>query len=52
MLSIYQLSNDTLFLEEGVVDSTGVLGLVMFVEVTFSIAVADEEIAPGNPDVS
>ena len=38
------------FLEEGIVDSTGVLELVMFVEETFNVAVDDEEIIPENFD--
>jgi len=44
------LVNDASFLEEGIVDSTGVLELVMFVEETFNIAVEDEEILPANFD--
>ena len=46
----YQLSDDVSFLEEGIVDSTGVLELVMFVEDTFDITVQDEEIVPENFD--
>ena len=46
----YQWSNDASFLEEGIVDSTGVLELVMFVEETFNITVKDEEIVPENFD--
>lgn len=46
----YQLSDSASFLEEGVVDSTGVLELVMFVEETFDITVEDEEIVPENFD--
>jgi len=45
-----QLQDDASFLEEGIVDSTGVLELVMFVEETFSIVVEDEEIVPENFD--
>ena len=45
-----QLQNDASFLEEGIIDSTGVLELVMFVEETFSITVEDEEILPENFD--
>jgi acyl carrier protein len=44
------LRNDVSFLEEGIVDSTGVLELVMFVEETFGITVEDEEILPENFD--
>jgi len=45
-----QLQDDTSFLEEGIVDSTGVLELVMFTEETFGITVKDEEIVPENFD--
>ena len=45
-----QLSNNASFLEEGIVDSTGVLELVMFVEETFGITVKDEEVVPENFD--
>lgn len=45
-----QLPLEASFLEEGIVDSTGVLELVMFVEETFNIAVDDEEIVPENFD--
>ena len=38
------------FLENGVLDSTGVLELVGFLERTFSVAVADEEMTPDNLD--
>lgn len=44
------LRDDVSFLENGVVDSTGVLELVMFVEDTFGIPVKDEEIVPENFD--
>lgn len=44
------LDNDASFLEEGIVDSTGVLELVMFVEDTFGVQVEDEEIVPENFD--
>jgi acyl carrier protein len=45
-----KLQNDTSFLEEGIVDSTGVLELVMFVEENFDVTVEDEEIVPENFD--
>lgn len=44
------LKDDASFLEEGIVDSTGVLELVMFVEETFGVVVEDEEIVPENFD--
>ena len=46
----YPFSEDASFLEEGIVDSTGVLELVMFVEETFDVTVQDEEIVPENFD--
>ena len=46
----YSLPDDASFLEEGVVDSTGVLELVMFVEETFGVSVEDQEIVPENFD--
>jgi acyl carrier protein len=46
----YHLPEDASFLEEGIVDSTGVLELVMFVEETFNITVEDDEIVPENFD--
>jgi acyl carrier protein len=44
------LQNDTSFLEKGVVDSTGVLELVAFLEETFNVKVEDEELIPENLD--
>jgi acyl carrier protein len=37
-------------IEAGFIDSTGVLELVAFLEETFAITVADEEIVPANLD--
>lgn len=45
-----RLDSRASFLEEGVIDSTGVLELVAFVEETFGIEVNDEEILPENFD--
>jgi acyl carrier protein len=44
------LEGDTSFLDEGIVDSTGVLELVTFIESEFSIEVLDEELVPENLD--
>lgn len=44
------LGNDTSFLEQGIIDSTGVLELVEWLEKTFSIKVEDEELVPENLD--
>ncbi|SEP30595.1 Acyl carrier protein [Methylobacterium sp. ap11] len=38
------------FIEHGIIDSTGILELVAFVEDTFGLAVADAEILPANFD--
>ncbi|MCA9935734.1 MAG: acyl carrier protein [Ardenticatenaceae bacterium] len=46
----FNLSDDDSFLEEEVVDSTGVMELVLFVEDNFGVSVADEEIVPDNFD--
>jgi acyl carrier protein len=45
-----KLENDDSFLETGIIDSTGVLELVRFLEATFGIKVADEELIPDNLD--
>jgi len=44
------LKDDTSFLEEGIIDSTGILELVTFMEDEFSITVEDEELIPENLD--
>ena len=44
------LNDGTSFLEEGIIDSTGVLELVNFLEEEFSITVDDEELIPENLD--
>jgi acyl carrier protein len=44
------LADDTPFLESGTMDSTGVLELVSFIEESFDIAVADEDLIPENLD--
>ncbi|CDZ26462.1 MULTISPECIES: acyl carrier protein [Neorhizobium] len=45
-----QVSNNQSLLESGVIDSTGVLELIAFLEQTYGITVADEEIVPENLD--
>ncbi|MGH9345842.1 MAG: acyl carrier protein [Vicinamibacterales bacterium] len=44
------LPEDQSFLESGVIDSTGVLELVAFLEERYGIAVADRELLPENLD--
>ena len=43
-------SDNDSFLENGLIDSTGVLELVMFIEREFGIKVEDDEIIPENID--
>ena len=45
-----QLNSNTSLLETGVIDSTGVLEVIGFIEETFGISVADEEMLPENLD--
>ena len=42
--------DETSFLEDGIIDSTGILELVAFLEEEFSISVDDEEMIPENLD--
>jgi acyl carrier protein len=44
------LKDDQSFLETGVIDSTGLLELVSFVEERYGISVADKELVPENLD--
>jgi acyl carrier protein len=46
----FKYSDDASFLEEGIVDSQGVMELVMFVEDQFHIKVEDMDIVPDNFD--
>jgi acyl carrier protein len=41
---------DVSLLEKGIIDSTGVLELVSFLEDRFSVSVEDEELVPENFD--
>jgi len=43
-----ELSPDLSLTEEGVIDSTGVLELVTFIEEEFEIRVEDEDLVPEN----
>lgn len=44
------LANDESFLEAGIIDSTGVLELVAFLEQKYGISVEDEDLMPANLD--
>jgi acyl carrier protein len=45
-----QIADDDSFLEKGIIDSTGILELVAFIEETFAVKVADEDLVPENMD--
>jgi acyl carrier protein len=44
------LKDDTSFLEERVIDSTGILQIISFLEEEFAIKINDDEILPENLD--
>ncbi len=44
------LQDDKSFLESGIVDSTGMLELIMFLENTYGIKIEPEEMVPDNLD--
>lgn len=44
------LNNDTSFLDEGIIDSTGVLELIEYLEEKFNIQINDEDMIPENID--
>jgi acyl carrier protein len=46
----YRLGENASLLENSIIDSTGVLELVTFIEQTFGIEVKDQEITPDNLD--
>ena len=46
----HQLTDDKSFLDNGIIDSTGVLEVVAFLEEKFGISVADRELVPDNLD--
>jgi acyl carrier protein len=45
-----KLKSEDSFLEKGLIDSTGVLEVVMFLEERFGIKVQDDELVPDNLD--
>ena len=44
------LSDDDSFLEKGIIDSTGILELISFLESELGVEVEDEEMIPENLD--
>lgn len=45
-----KLAHNTSFMIEGIIDSTGILELITFLEATYQITIADNEIVPENMD--
>lgn len=45
-----RLEDDTSLLGEGIVDETGMLEIVLFVEETYGLIVAEEDLGPANFD--
>jgi acyl carrier protein len=46
----HTLTDDVSFLEKGIIDSTGVLELVSFIEEKYGFSVGDDDIIPDNFD--
>jgi acyl carrier protein len=44
------LKNSDSFLDKGIIDSTGIMEVIFFLEEEFGIKVADEEMIPENLD--
>ncbi len=44
------IGNDDSFLEKGIIDSTGILEIVNYLEEEFAVKVEDDEILPENLD--
>ncbi len=49
-LKVNDIQEDTSFLDIGIIDSTGVIELISFLEETYGIRVEDEEMVPENLD--
>ena len=47
---VENLKDDTSFLEEGIIDSTGILELITFLEEKYTITIGDDEVVPENLD--
>ena len=43
-------TNETSFLDSGIIDSTGILELITFLEETYNIKIEDDELIPENLD--
>ncbi len=45
-----EFSDTDSFMEQGILDSTGILELILFLEETFDIKIEDDELIPENLD--
>jgi acyl carrier protein len=45
-----EYGDDDSFLEEGIIDSVGIMELMLFVEQRFGITISDNEVTPENFD--
>ena len=45
-----ELNNEDSFLDKGIIDSTGILEVIFFLEEEFGISVDDDEMIPENLD--
>lgn len=45
-----KLSDGASFLEAGILDSTGILEIILFIEESFGVKVLDDEMTPDNLD--
>ena len=45
-----EFSDDQSFLETGMIDSTGILEVILFLENEFDLEISDEEMVPENLD--
>lgn len=46
----FDYSDDASFVEERIIDSLGIMELVMFIEQEFGVTVQDEDVTPENLD--
>ncbi len=46
----FEFDDETSFMDSGILDSTGILELITFVESTFEITIDDDEVLPENLD--
>jgi len=46
----HDFGDEDSFLENGIIDSTGVLELILFLEETYNVKVEDNEVTPENLD--